>query len=237
MSLQKNLVLLLLLLVSIQAQPNQRARCQVRREWDSLNPLDKQLFIDGLQCLFNQRSLNQTTPTLSIYEDFVYHHMIIAPSVHFTPLFLPFHRLFIFAFETALQRCNPGRFANVTIPYWDVAVNAENFAAFSGFSNQYFGGNGSSDGCVVNGVAAGRIATYPTTHCLSRAFDYNLISEFAREELALGRLFAANPSGTFNLFRTQLETTLHAGVHFGIGGIDRGDMAAAATATNDPLFW
>lgn len=102
----------------------------IRNEWRELSHEDRILFIEAVKCLMNTSSTSQWTPSNgSLYDDFVQHHNKVARQVHFTPMFIVFHRIFIIAYENALRTCGSGgvgekgKFAHITLPYWDVSLD------------------------------------------------------------------------------------------------------------------
>lgn len=183
----------------------------------------------------------------------MYHHMDIATSIHFTPIFLPFHRVFMVAYERALQTCDE-RFKSVQMTYWDIALDSHAPARAIVFRPEYFGGNGDSghDWCVRDGFFAGRLAVHPRDKCLKRNFDLDQFVVKGNAEAEIGAMYSnsllqmAQQTGQprkYDYFRNVLESTIHEGfyhltpaVHFGVGGA-RGDMSKADTAPNDPIFW
>ena len=129
-------------------------------------------------------------------------------------MFLPWHRVYTQLMQYAIQICDPPRHANVTLPFWDPAVLNGSLSSWDGFSDRYFGGNGSdSAGCLFSGPFIG-IKPYPEEHCIKRSMDLSLIQENIAVERMLGE-FYGNPRSTagFAEFTVLLETTLHAGVH------------------------
>lgn len=56
------------------------------------------------------------TTNSSYYDDWAYVHCDLNPVIHFTGLFLPFHRYFVWAYGQALK--NSCGYKGVS-PYWD----------------------------------------------------------------------------------------------------------------------
>lgn len=108
-----------------------------------------------------------------------------------TGQFLPWHRAYVKAFETALQeKCG----YTGTQPYWDWSLHAEDFfnsdPIFSP-STTGFGGNGDpendfqiTDGGFVNDFAV----AYPVPHHVRRNFTTKPWIDFAGSVLASGEL-------------------------------------------------
>lgn len=100
------------------------------------------------------------------------------------------------------------------------------------FQKEFFGGDGNAKTrCVDTGVAANRIAVFPESRCLQREFNLDLIQAQMNVEETFAQL------KEYDAFRVSLESTIHAAVHFGIGGINGGDMGTTPGSTNDPFFW
>lgn len=96
-------------------------------------------------------------------------------------MFLPWHRHFMIEFENELRNID----SSITVPYWDWALDSQNPASSSVFSNTAFGGNGDAGtGCVTTGVFANTQLTYPKPHCLQRFFNgpNNSISPWSAPE-------------------------------------------------------
>src|SRR5262249_32752202 len=72
--------------------------------------------------------------TPSVFDKFVAIHIGEASLIHNYADFLPWHREFLLEFEQALQKIDP----QVTIPYWDVALDASNPASSIVFANSEF---------------------------------------------------------------------------------------------------
>ncbi|KAJ3228454.1 hypothetical protein HK099_000009 [Clydaea vesicula] len=218
----------------------------IRREWRQLTEKERQRYLEANLCLLNSPSERKGGKG-SLYDDFVWHHWDIATSIHFTPLFLPFHRAFIIAYENALRTCGDNNEFDDVRTYWDIALDSFAPSRAIVFQEKYFGGNGNKndDYCLQSGTFGGRIAEHPKKHCLRRNFDLNQIYTKGNAEATIGAMFTdellemSKKNGEirqFDYFRNLLESTIHEALHFGIGG-NKGDMSKADTAPNDPIFW
>ncbi|KAG5927466.1 hypothetical protein E4U42_002217 [Claviceps africana] len=91
----------------------------VRKEWGNLSRRSRLEYIHAVKCL--HRLPSQIDPELapgarSRYDDFLAAHMRLAPKIHGTGLFLPWHRHFMHLYETALRdECGYSGYH----PYWD----------------------------------------------------------------------------------------------------------------------
>ncbi|KAI9104961.1 hypothetical protein DFS34DRAFT_575786, partial [Phlyctochytrium arcticum] len=205
-----------------------------RVEWRQLTEAQRQEYITSVQCLKATPSKTKMTGAQSHYDDFVLNHVVILKDAHLSPIFLPYHRGLMSAYESALREtCN----YRAPLPYWDWSVDylhPDQSPVWS--SNGGVGGNGNQthDGCVNSGPFAVQPVTYPTPHCLRRNFLYSqlagpLLGSFYAP-LEISRILAFP---TLDQFRKTLESLPHNNVHQGIGG----DMAALSTSVNDPIFF
>ncbi|KAK4235462.1 tyrosinase-like protein [Achaetomium macrosporum] len=91
---------------------------KIRREWRTLSKAQRSSYIAAVKCV-------QTSPSLlapgvapgskSLFDDFVYVHMISTPFIHFTGNFLIWHRYYIHQYEQRLNACG----YTGTLPYWE----------------------------------------------------------------------------------------------------------------------
>lgn len=77
------------------------SRPAIRREWRTLGRSDRNAYIAAVQCLSTQPSKVHTNG--SLYDDFPRVHQATAPTAHKAAPFLPWHRYFVHAYETALK--------------------------------------------------------------------------------------------------------------------------------------
>lgn len=77
------------------------SRPTIRREWRTLAHTDRNAYIAAVQCLALQPSKVHTNG--SLYDDFPRVHQATAPTAHKAAPFLPWHRYFVHAYETALK--------------------------------------------------------------------------------------------------------------------------------------
>ncbi|KAJ3866692.1 Di-copper centre-containing protein [Lentinula novae-zelandiae] len=103
----------------------------VRREWRTLSTDERANWISAVQCLselphdpaltpyVNPDDIVSVNASGSYYDDIVYMHMDLNHIIHFTGLFLPFHRWYVQMYENALkEKCG----FNGTSPYWNWAA-------------------------------------------------------------------------------------------------------------------
>ncbi|CAE6475621.1 unnamed protein product [Rhizoctonia solani] len=106
---------------------------EVRKEWRTLSKPEKRAWIKAVNCLNRtprSGKLNPpvntsaysafdfivpVSPEATYYDELVYTHMNLNPLIHFTGLFLPFHRLYVHEWTNALRsQCGYKGVA----PYW-----------------------------------------------------------------------------------------------------------------------
>ncbi|KAE8371595.1 hypothetical protein BDV26DRAFT_298650 [Aspergillus bertholletiae] len=131
----------------------------VRKEWRELEDTEKTDYIDALWCLRGRPSTlpNEDFPgVLDRWDDFVATHINYTNNIHYDGFLLPWHRHFVFLWETALrEECG----YNGSVPYWNWALDVDNFLespVFDG-SNSSLSGNGAYDpdqsiSCTPGGV-------------------------------------------------------------------------------------
>ncbi|RKP26894.1 hypothetical protein SYNPS1DRAFT_2288, partial [Syncephalis pseudoplumigaleata] len=177
-----------------------------RYEIRTLPPQQRQSFFNAVKGL-------QAGPQPNKFDDFAELHNEAGNYAHFSPVFLPWHRAFLYHFERALQEID----ASVMLPYWDWSYDSQAPEASVVLSDAYFGGNGrASDQCLANGQLAAYRPYHLDRGCVKRQFDKDgAINPFYSTE-AVQRLITQNDD--FGEFRGKLEGIFHARVHIGIGG-------------------
>ncbi|VUC29468.1 unnamed protein product [Clonostachys rosea] len=116
-----------------------------RQRWDDLS-IDARLeYIRAVKCLYSLPS--KTDPLVAPgaktrVDDFVYSHINQTNFIHGSGIFLPWHRQFMWNYETALyEECD---FKGTGVPYWDWFLHTDNQASSPVFDSgpAGFGGNG-----------------------------------------------------------------------------------------------
>lgn len=251
---------------------------QVRREWRSFSTDEQAAWLNAIKCLANQphdsalspsvdpseSSIPPVNPSSSYYDDVVYMHMDLNVEIHYTGLFLPWHRWYLYAFEGALRdKCGYG---GVT-PYWDWTIDAPDFFESSFWQdsdpNSGLGGWGdpNNDYRVPNGALSNMTLTYPSTHTVRRSFTLQPFqvpnqSLYTNPNMQANSSFSASAiqailgtsAGDYNDFQMGIETFEgpHGSVHLIMGGDMAGTCPQNAPSSctqgptwspNDPLFW
>jgi tyrosinase len=81
------------------------SRTRERRSWNDLSCDEQSEYVNAVQQLKSN----------GIYDHFVQTHIDWQEQSHGVPEFLPWHRYFIYQFESALRTVSPC----ITLPYWD----------------------------------------------------------------------------------------------------------------------
>lgn len=143
----------------------------LRREWGSLNAVERRSYIDAVLCMQNKPSNfpeGEVPGAISRFDDFIAVHANNTMSVHFSGLFLPWHREFVWLWEQALRdECGYEGYQ----PFWNWALWAQDLAGsplFDGsetslsgdgeyvdYGGYQFGGanlpHGTGGGCATSG--------------------------------------------------------------------------------------
>jgi tyrosinase len=179
----------------------------------------------------------------SRYDDFVQVHKNamggpdqFSPMPHRTPLFFPWHRVFLRQFELALQ--SAANDSTITLPFWDWSLTGPN----DPFTLSFMGGNG--DEAQNNRVTSGPFASQAGRFAV-RIWDLDIGDPGLRREFgneagahlpdsdqvmtALTKLpYAPGPDSWVNF----AEGMLHDPVHRWVGG-----NMGFSTSPNDPIFF
>ncbi|CUA77666.1 hypothetical protein RSOLAG22IIIB_12759 [Rhizoctonia solani] len=159
------------------AEPQTCSSLEVRREWRTFSKAERKGWIDAVNCLnkkprtgklqlpvdtqsypesFHIAPLNESS---TYYDDLVYAHMNLNPLIHWTGLFLPWHRVYLHEWTNILRKeCGLGphklRRRYIQFPFGGSSVSAEstftpaeievvlsktNFTSFHGYLEQLSG--------------------------------------------------------------------------------------------------
>jgi len=193
----------------------------------------------------------------------VYIHMDLNTRIHYTGLFLPWHRWFVHVFEESLKtKCN----YTGASPYWNWTIDAPDFyeSSFWKDSDPVSGlggwGDPNADFRVPDGGFHTLPLSYPSPHTPRRNFTLRAFSgpfPFPRDPLTIGNAsFSASvieevlqtSSGDYKGFQKGLEAPEgpHNGVHDTVGGDMAGSCPDNAPPNctggptwppNDPVFF
>ncbi|KAJ7691048.1 Di-copper centre-containing protein [Mycena rosella] len=227
----------------------------VRKEWRALTKTERVEWIDAVKCLAQLPHDENLTPTVnrsisnivalnasgSYYDDFVYMHMDLNTRIHFTGLFLPWHRWYVAVYENALKTKCGFRGAS---PYWDWvkdSADVHDSPIFDADPESGLGGWGdpANDFRVPNGAFSNTSdfhLTYPSPHTLRRNYTLQPLLNFplpgfltaADEQLDGNATFTPAERdklvngfvGDFKGFQSYFESFngSHGAVHLTLGG-------------------
>jgi len=254
-------ILLLSLLVSVVVADDYACtNPKVRREWRALSTSERGDWIKAVNCLsalphtsalapvvpVNQSVIGPINPNSSFYDDLVYVHMDLNTRIHFSAPFLPWHRQYLYYFESALiEKCG----YTGSTPYWDWTLDAADFynSDFWDTSSNGVGGWGdpNNDFQIYDGGFKDVVRVYPSPHHIRRNYSLfpmsnpRLIPPWGFDPLAppLNASYMINTTmtkenvdyvtsnyeGNYMAFQGYFEST--SGVHLGAHLIVGGDMA------------
>lgn len=200
-----------LLTLAIQAVNGAAPSCRgprLRKEIRDLTPEEWRAFVQGIISMKASGSYNR----------YIQIHQQFTDTAHGGQFFLPWHRRFIYDFETELMGIANGTLKG--LPYLDTHSS---YNIFSPQSPYYVGG---TQGCVTDGPFAGFRDL--TNQCVNRAYNGAVTAADPRVIAAL-----ILSGSDFPTYSDAYENGQHAQVHQAIGG----HMANVMISVSDPLFW
>ncbi|KAF8596917.1 Di-copper centre-containing protein, partial [Ceratobasidium sp. AG-I] len=213
------------------------ASIEVRKEWRALSTTERKDWINAVNCLSRTpRSATEpydqiapATENSTYYDELVYVHMDLNPIIHFTGLFFPWHRLYVYQWTNALRsQCG----------YKGVAPSWEQDAADFGNSSMWdnspefgLGGFGVPDDDDVLKTGGLNVSlAYPIHHKLRRKYSpypgfggFSNVSANSTFNLQEVSNLLAQPEGNYTAFQYYMEQIV--GMHSAIHGIMGGDLA------------
>lgn len=218
---------------------NANGACQetrVRREWRELSRDQQHRYLKAVRA--TQRRSDDKP---SRYDLLAKMHGDAAMPLHVHPVFLPWHRAFIFWFENGLRKLD----SSITLPFWDWSHDASEpqDAPVFGSSPLQFGTNGvGEEHCVKDGAFKDWHPLYPEEHCLKRIYRNQVRRTGMKPDQVKRTISALVSSETMNMFLSKsntfgevakaIELTPHGTVHNNLGG----DMLSMYSP-NDPVFF
>ncbi|KAH7041268.1 uncharacterized protein B0I36DRAFT_371542 [Microdochium trichocladiopsis] len=139
-----------------------RENAIVRREWDDMTRDSRLAFIAAVKCMKSKPSRypkGVVPAAISLYDDLTTTHINGSFVIHFSGIFLSWHRRFVHIFEEQLYECGYPR--NLGTPYWDWTrtPDIDKVAMFDG-SDESLGGNGDWDP-TAQAIALGKNGYLP----------------------------------------------------------------------------
>lgn len=206
----------LLALLPLLVGANRCDNPQIRKEWRTLSWSEQKAYMDAIKCLaslphdnnlkplvpLNTSQIPLVNPNSSYYDDFVYIHMDLNPIIHFTGLFVPWHRLYVRSLEQAMQdKCN----FSGTQPYWDWTQDSKDLEHSNMFNpdpDVGFGGWGdpNNDFQISTGALADLVRAYPVSNHIRRNFTLQpwqyILSPFPDNQSFIDPMTMANTTFT-----------------------------------------
>ncbi|GAP88742.1 putative tyrosinase central domain protein [Rosellinia necatrix] len=181
---------------------------RVRKSWYNLSLPERKDYIDAVKCLREKPAVTEasfSSGARNRIDDFAACHVNQTLFVHFSGWFLPWHRYFVWQYETALRdECG----YTGAQPYWDWSLYTDDFSAdplFDG-SEYSLGGNGVY---VPHDTLSGNVPGVPEPQFISRAPGTGggcvVDGPFANITLNLGPVFPVADGSN----RTGLEYNPH----------------------------
>mmetsp|Transcript_16050 Transcript_16050/g.28035 ORF Transcript_16050/g.28035 Transcript_16050/m.28035 type:complete len:635 (+) Transcript_16050:313-2217(+) len=212
---------------------------RTRRSWRSMSQRDRDAFISAVERLKGSGR----------YDDFVWTHITQNEASHMVPEFLPWHRWFLYVFETELRQVSGD--CGLTVPFWDWELDDERILrdrqftifdedqAFGIFTERHGGScawdvmdeDGRWDGCLDREYND-NWDFWRESQVISQIVDYD---EFSRGDFITrgDNVEAIDPDRErIRGYALNLEVGPHAAPHLIVGG-QMEDMSSP----NDPLFW
>ncbi len=151
------------------------------------------------------------------------HGLPLQHCVHHRPLFIPWHRAYLYFFGQALQ----DQVAGVTVPWWDwSSEQAHQEGVPQAFTDDHVNGQ-PNPLCKFHIKLTTRLTTIDRD---TRRFPGN--PSKLPDSNKIEKLLSLS---NFTDFANSLED-IHNSIHFWTGG-RQGDMASIPTAAYDPIFW
>jgi tyrosinase len=213
----------------------------IRRNHRDMTSQQKAEFIEAILSLKNDVGSVLRPGQQSRYDDFVQIHRSsmgvgspLVPNPHASPLFYPWHRIFLRQFELAMQSATNN--TSITLPYWNWQLGG----ADNPFTSDFMGGDGDQtrDGLVSIGAFAmdsGRFTVTVrdgVTGVTGLRRNFGAAGSLPTIETVISTLKIPVYSDESGGWEASSEVILHNPVHVWIGG----DMGTASSP-NDPIFF
>ncbi|KAK5653963.1 hypothetical protein OQA88_7639 [Cercophora sp. LCS_1] len=205
---------------------------KLRRSWHTLTNPERTAYINAELCLMSKRSTSGIRGAKTKFDDFQAAHALHMEIAHFVGQFLPFHRLFVWAHEQALEK-ECGYTAGA--PYWDETLDAGAFTKSIVLDPVYgFGGTGVGAGsCIADGpfvnytnpIGPGYLIN---DHCIDRA-----VNDMGSRSAMPSVIERCMGMKTYLEFWPCIEGGPHGAGHAGIGS----QMVNPISSPGDPIFF
>lgn len=192
-------------------------------------------YLEGVRALKAEPYSSSTSSATNYYDVYVETHFANIAEVHGTPMFLPWHRLFLMDFELRIQTVlNDDTFA---LPYWDWAGDAANPAGPNSIWVENMMGEGANP--IENGPFANS-TLWPTVPYSDPRISFGNTLE---RDLIIRQGMTSYPTNagldllfnntSYDAFRLAIEDGPHGFMHVWVGG----QMAVVECSPNDPTFF
>ncbi|KAB5593113.1 putative effector protein/Tyrosinase [Ceratobasidium theobromae] len=234
------------LAVSATAAPSYKtcSSIEVRKEWRTLTKAERKAWIDAVNCLNKVPRTGKLNPPIdtasypdpdfqippqnensTYYDELVYAHMNLNPVIHWTGLFLPWHRVYLHEWTNILRsQCGYKGVA----PYWaweKDAADVEGSTIWDTDPESGLGGfsNDADDDYTLHTGALKISVAYPIPHKLRRHYipypfrNENISAASTFTPAEIDKLLGKN---NFTMFHGYLEQMvgMHSAVHLMMGG-------------------
>jgi tyrosinase len=167
-------------------------------------------FLQAVVCLHNSPSrMNIGSP--SRYDDIAYVHYKNIQAGHSGSWFLPWHRIYMAAFEYILKtECG----YQGALPYWDWSVDWQSLPRATVWSANAFGGSGDprNGQCINNGYFSRYQCHFAHDGCVKRQLGNGAYSVDAVNRLIM------TSGRSYSQFEQAFEYGAHASIHNAVGG-------------------
>jgi hypothetical protein len=195
-----------------------------RPNWYNMTNGDRLKFVNTFKKL-------NSGPRPTVFDEIAGKHPKYFNSMHYTPSFFAWHRIYCVELEQELKKIDP----SVSLPYWDWTVHYNDMDQDPIW--EWFGKNGNPQqgNCVTEGqfvdfesIYYGDVNQNPSPHCSARSTNISKTFTGRKEDIERDVIDIDN----HELFWKNMESGSHSRVHVGLGG----DFKKWASA-NDPIFW
>eukprot|EP00181_Compsopogon_caeruleus_P006515 CAMPEP_0184681396 /NCGR_PEP_ID=MMETSP0312-20130426/4362_1 /TAXON_ID=31354 /ORGANISM="Compsopogon coeruleus, Strain SAG 36.94" /LENGTH=449 /DNA_ID=CAMNT_0027132195 /DNA_START=148 /DNA_END=1493 /DNA_ORIENTATION=+ len=216
-------------------RPGVAGRCgfgevRIRKEIGDVSQVEWDAFARAVTALHNSQNATGFTG----FEQFQDLHSRWNRIAHQGRAFLPWHRMMIFVFESALRKFD----SSVTLPYWDSPRDCQYPRGSPAFTGARLGW--SQEGSPIKtGWFKNWRSQIPSFHQVTRWLDYNIMIDTSSE---INKLIKTNKS--YCAFSRALKS-VHGSGHLFVGGVflpqfagvSSGDMTSVLRSANDPAFY
>ncbi|CAE6478122.1 unnamed protein product [Rhizoctonia solani] len=236
------------------AEPQTCSSLEVRREWRTFSKAERKGWIDAVNCLnkkprtgklqlpvdtasypenFHIAPLNESS---TYYDDLVYAHMNLNPLIHWTGLFLPWHRVYLHEWTNILRKeCG----YKGVVPYWAWEKDSDDFLGSEMWDTDSESGLGgysddASDDYTIHTGALDIEVAYPIPHKLRRRYipsPFSSSGPSAASTFTPAEVEVLLSHTNFTLFHGYLEQLvgMHSAIHLIMGG-DMGTICPAGSS-------